>query len=579
MQADQTAAPPADRSGDPAAERQAILGVASGGELRARFIGQGPPVLLLHASPRSSGSLLPLARALAPSLTCVLFDSPGFGLSSPLAMARPEIEDFADVLMEGADALGLPALPVYGTHTGAALAAAAVVRRPERTTAAILDGYALFDAAEQAELLSAYLPPFRPTLDGTHVAWLWARVRDQMTAFPWNQVSDAQRLPYGPPPPEVLQEVVKDFLLAGDHYRAGYAAAFRYDLLAALRAAERPMHLIAPADDMLAPLIPRAEGQGEAAVLHAPVADREALFAQIAELMGAAATGDATDAETLAAAARGAEGARLIANTSAGPVVVRRDGPAATASQGRVAVLLHDAPGGMADLDGLAERLARHRAGPWRVIRLNLPGLAVSPLAPGAAPTVETLARGASEAIAAAGAAGAPVLAQGAAVPVALALEGAPPILALDPWPQAAPEAAAGVPDVSPRWDGGHLSAAFWWARDHEIYKPHDRRENAAARSVGPERDAERIHARFRAICMGGEAGADLVRTLYRADASEALAAARDRAEALLFEDDPDIDALRGWAEAALGEARVRARPRAAAALAEAAAEALARLS
>ena len=174
---------------------QAIIRTRSGQLVRARFLGEGPPVLLLHESPRSSAALLPLAERLAHRFAFVMLDSPGFGLSDPMPMARPEVPDFAAVALEAAEALGLPPVPFYGTHTGAALASAAAAMAPERVTAAILDGYAVFTPEEQAELLASYLPPFRPTLDGTHVAWLWARVRDQFAAFPWNRVSDGARLP------------------------------------------------------------------------------------------------------------------------------------------------------------------------------------------------------------------------------------------------------------------------------------------------------------------------------------------------------------------------------------------------
>ncbi|MEM6744931.1 MAG: hypothetical protein AAF676_14535 [Pseudomonadota bacterium] len=554
---------------------QAIIRVRSGPLVRARFLGQGPPVLLLHESPRSSAALLPLAERLAGRFAFVMLDTPGYGLSDPMPLSRPEIPDFAAVALEAAEAIGLPPGPVYGTHTGAAVAAAAADLAPERATAAILDGYAVFTPEEQAELLASYLPPFRPTLDGTHVAWLWARVRDQFAAFPWNRVSDAARLPFGPPPIEVLNSVVQDFLLAGDQYRVGYAAAFRYDHLAPLRRSRAPMRVACREDDLLLPHLERCRGVGERATLHRLSADRDVWAAALGDLFAEASSAPPTTARALRQAARAAEGARRIADTSAGPVVTRFDGP----EDAPKVVLLHDAPGGMADLDGLAERLARGPLGPRRVVRINLPGLAVSPLAPGVERSVEAMARGAAEALAEAGAQDAPVVAHGAALALALALEGrAPgPLVTLDPWTLAAEARglADALPDLEPRWDGAHLNAAFWWARDHELFKPWSNRSNLAARSLGPERDAERIHARFRAIVMGGAAGVDLIRALYREDPSAGLAARRGRAVALLHGSDPDFDALRSRAGEALGEGAVRSAPREPWGLAEAVAAAL----
>lgn len=555
---------------------EAILRVRSGQLVRARFLGEGPPVLLLHESPRSSAALLPLAERLAGRFAFVMLDSPGFGLSDPMPLARPEVPDFAAVALEAAEALGLPPLPVYGTHTGAALAAAAAALAPGRVTAAILDGYAVFTPQEQAELLASYLPPFRPKLDGTHVAWLWARVRDQFAAFPWNRVSDGCRLPFGPPPLEFLQAVVRDFLLAGDDYRVGYAAAFRYDHLEPLRRAEVPVRVAAREDDLLFPHMERARGVGAHTTLHPLSADRDQWAASLGEMMAEASSAAPTTARALREAARAVEGARRIVDTSAGPVVTRFDGP----EDAPKVVLLHDAPGGMADLDGLAGRLARGVGGgpPRRTVRINLPGLAVSPLAPGAEPSVETMAAAAAEALAEAGASGAPVVAHGAALPVALRLPGAPPLAALDPWTLIGGSAASDVPDLELRWDGGHLTAAFWWARDHELFKPWTNRANLEARSVGPERDAERIHARFRAIVMGGPAGAELIRGLYREDCAAAFAGARGRIVALLHDADPDFDALRAVALEALGDGAVHSAPREPWGMAESVAEALAQL-
>ena len=55
-----------------------------------RRFGEGPPVVLLHASPRSSATLLPLGLRLAKRFTVFAFNSPGFGWSDPLPVDRPD---------------------------------------------------------------------------------------------------------------------------------------------------------------------------------------------------------------------------------------------------------------------------------------------------------------------------------------------------------------------------------------------------------------------------------------------------------------------------------------------------------
>lgn len=549
-------------------KRQTIIRVASGQHVRLRLMGQGPAVVLCHESPRSSAALLPLAGRIADRFTCVMIDSPGFGLSDPMPQDRPEIAEFAGVVIAVIDALGVAPVPVYGTHTGAAIAIEAALQAPDKVSAAILDGYALFTPVEQAELLASYLPPFLPTLDGTHVAWLWARVRDQFAAFPWNRVSDGARLPFGPPPLAFHQAVVEDFLQAGDAYRVGYAAAFRYDHLAPLSRARVPVRLGTRLDDLLHPHMARAAGQGPMVTTQDFSADRDVWAADLAALFAEHAGGEALDADGLLARAQAHQGARRVLNTAQGPVVARTDGA------GAPVVLLHDVPGGMADLDHLAQRLAAQR----RVVRIDLPGLGASRLAAGATPDLATpdlaaLADGTRRALSMLDAADAPVLAAGASLPVALAATTGP-LVALDPWPQVADGLDEALPDLTPRWDGAHLNAAFWWARDAEIFKPWTNRTNAAGRGIGPERDAARIDQRFRATVLAGPTGVALARALYTEACAPALA--ERGGQVLLYDQDPDLEALTAWAASALGPGAARLVPREAPALADAVLAALA---
>lgn len=531
---------------------QAILRLGSGHEIRVQSLGKGPALVMCHESPRSSSALLPLAKRISDRFTCVMVDTPGFGLSDALNMARPEIPDFAGLLLDVTEALGLDRVPYYGTHTGAAIAVDAAVQAPDRISAAILDGYAIFTAEERDRLLASYLPAFRPALDGGLAAWLWARVRDQFTAFPWNQVGDGSKLGFGPPSLEAMQRVVDDFLLAGDHYRAGYSAAFRYDHFAPLKKTDRPLHIVTREDDLLFAHMERARGAGDHVHLHPLSPDRDAWGEKIAALAQAHAGGELLDQQEIIRRAAAHPGRRRIAMSSAGPVVTRIDGA------GPTIVLLHDVPGGMADLDHVAERLART----CRVVRVNLPGLGASRLADGAAGTLQNLTAGVAEALEAAEANDVPVVAFGASLPVALALDNAARVIAVDPWPQIAPDAADHVPDLTPGWDGSHLMAAFWWARDYEIYKPWYNRVNTELRALGNERDTMRIHHRFRANVLSGNRGTDIARMLYRCDCSDGIKARG--AQVLVYDSDPDADRLQGWAARQLDRENVRRVPRAA---------------
>jgi hypothetical protein len=77
-----------------------------------RYAGSGPPVVLLHDSPRSSRLHEPLLAALSDRFTVIALDTPGYGNSTPLAGDAPlRIADFADALADTLQALGLRGLP------------------------------------------------------------------------------------------------------------------------------------------------------------------------------------------------------------------------------------------------------------------------------------------------------------------------------------------------------------------------------------------------------------------------------------------------------------------------------------
>ena len=208
-------------------------------------------MILLHASPRSAAALLPLGERLADRFTIFAFDTPGFGWSEPLRIARPDAADFGDALISAFDALDLDCVPVYGSHTGAAIAVAAANHHPERIAALALDGYGMFTPAEQTQYAQFYLMPIRPDWAGTYLASLWSRVKDQFTVFPWHLMGHWARLPRALLDPAAMQNVAVDFLAAGDNYRAAYAAAFRFDGGPEIRALTVPTTVMARSDDLL----------------------------------------------------------------------------------------------------------------------------------------------------------------------------------------------------------------------------------------------------------------------------------------------------------------------------------------
>ncbi|ESZ87863.1 MAG: hypothetical protein Q27BB25_07075 [Blastomonas sp. CACIA14H2] len=191
-----------------------------------RQAGSGPPLLMIHQSPRNGGEYAPLIERWAEHFTCIAPDTPGFGQSDPLPGA-PEIDDFADALVATMDALGLPPCPAYGFHSGGIILVTALKRHPARFTGLAIGGYAIWTRQEMALFGERYLPPFEPSSYGEHLVWLWNRMLEQSWFFPWFDVRDAARLPGAHADVARIDMAVREMLDSGAAYRAGYGAVLR----------------------------------------------------------------------------------------------------------------------------------------------------------------------------------------------------------------------------------------------------------------------------------------------------------------------------------------------------------------
>jgi pimeloyl-ACP methyl ester carboxylesterase len=220
-------------------------------QIHYRRAGTGPTVILLHQSPRSSLEYVPWMTQLAAKFTLIAPDTPGNGLSDPLALEHPTIYDYADNLAEFMTALGLDRAAFYGFHTGASIALAFAHRYPERTSVAVANGLVVATPEERADRLAHYLPPFAPQWDGGHLVWAWNRMREQTIFSPWYRPSAAGRMQIDVPSPEALTGAVLELLRAGDHYRAPYASVFAFAPEAAVREMQAPLYVIAAETDSL----------------------------------------------------------------------------------------------------------------------------------------------------------------------------------------------------------------------------------------------------------------------------------------------------------------------------------------
>jgi pimeloyl-ACP methyl ester carboxylesterase len=217
--------------------------------------------VLLHQSPLSSRDMLPTMQRWGARFTCIAPDTPGYGNSDPFGVAHAEMADIAQAVVEFFDAVGIDKAAVYGFHTGAMISVALARYFPDRIVCAVANGYVLLTEQERADIVANYLPPLVPAWDGSHLAWLWSRMREQTIFFPWYRKALEDRLNFDVPQPTALQAAALDLLRAGDHYRVGYRAAFTMASDAALRDVQVPTLITAAETDVLAKHLERVHGK------------------------------------------------------------------------------------------------------------------------------------------------------------------------------------------------------------------------------------------------------------------------------------------------------------------------------
>lgn len=478
----------------------------------------------------------PLMRELADRYTTIALDTPGYGLSDPLPLDRPEMDDYADALAVFLDAIGIESAPLYGTHTGAMIAAAFANRYPERTRLAVIDGYVVLTESERADILANYFAPFWPKPDGSHLAWLWARMRDQVIFFPWYRKERAARMKFDVPPPEFLMPYVLDFLRAGDSGRKGYEAAFRMRGELTAMQITAPTWLMAYEQDGIFHHLDRLSnlGPGVHVERHATPANLHRRFVDLL----AAFAGDPPPPAPPTSRKR-INLTKDYGETAQGQWLVRRGGR----GEGPPIVLLHEPGQSSATLADEAAALGLARP----VLLVDLPGHGETG-AVGNPGDIEGTAAALGEIIGGAGAVD--LVAWGGAAALALAFARRSPgsvrrIAIVEPPPLAAEalaeKRARHIPDLNPDFAGSHLQVVWYHVRDQEIFSNWYTPDLAHSLNREMALDPADIHRRVVELLKAEPA----YRAAYEASLSYDLVAALQACDAAVFcLADPESPAL-----------------------------------
>jgi pimeloyl-ACP methyl ester carboxylesterase len=209
------------------------------------------PLCLIHASPASSLSLVPLMTG----LRAVGFDAPllapdtlGNGDSAPPSKPDPDIRYFADSLARLLDAIGVDAVDLYGAHTGARTACEFALSHPDRVGRVVLDGIREYSPETRALFKEKYTPLFEADAFGTHFIKAFNYMRNQYLFFPWFLEDEAHSLNKTIPEPRALHDGAMDVLKSMDTYHLAYTAAFDYPSDSKAPALKCPTLLLKPHD-------------------------------------------------------------------------------------------------------------------------------------------------------------------------------------------------------------------------------------------------------------------------------------------------------------------------------------------
>lgn len=495
-------------------------------QVHFRHAGEGPPVVLLHQSPRCSAELEPMIRHLAENFAVIAPDTPGYGQSDPLAPsdAEPSIDQYADALAGFFDSLGLRRPAVFGSHTGAIIATRFASRYPERVCCLVANGILLTSAEERADLVDNYFPRLVPDWHGGHLAWMWARLRDQLVFYPWYRRHPSHRIEW----PMALEEIEAgaiDLLESGDNYRGAYRAVLDYDIALDLPRLKTPTCLMVAQTDALSQYVPHYPQPSDLLSIKVVpgFADIPVAVTDYLRQHASAAPAPKLDCDGKAYGITSS-----MARVHGHQLHLRKN----LKGSGKPMLFLHDLGSSARDLDLVLGSLCGARP----VLALDLPGHGQSDAANVSTPQEAALLI--RDLIAQFDLGSVDVLAEGASAAAALALDQCAQgkiatLLLCNPF--AVSSAAAGdiarflPPDIEPDISGAHLFRAWSYLKDRDLYCPWNDRGAATATPQVQVRSATMLQRKLIDLLKSRSVFAAQFTAAMRATSWEGIAASRAR--------------------------------------------------
>lgn len=323
------------------------------GHLPYRARGEGLPLILLHASARSSAMFVPALRLLHGDARVIAMDLPGYGDADKLDHP-PRMEDFTTAVHEFAAGLGLRRYVVGGVAMGAYISVAMAERYPDEVAGIVVQSapyYADIPYAEERHRIAHSAYNMDPT--GFPLPRSMKDVHER----------DMAHAPVDPQQDWVDQENT-DQIKAGRTFWDGMPVVRHYDILSGLDHVRCPVLFIWGKDFLYAqngdkmtarvdnPEVALLPGAGLFPYIDNPVEYRDAVVGFLAKRVLPQEDFAASSGPPRGAPTDGRVVKRGMVRTSAGHVHYREAG------EGEVLVLLHATPRSSAMFAPVLPRLA-----------------------------------------------------------------------------------------------------------------------------------------------------------------------------------------------------------------------------
>lgn len=223
------------------------------------------PLMVLQSAPGSTEPLSDVIRGLASVRRVIAPDFPGNG-DSGKPLGPVDIPRIGAMMLEVADALALPTMDLWGTHTGALVALEMALQAPQRIGRVILEAPPILAADFSQDILAHYLPKLIPDRWGLHLQQAWNMRRDMFIFWPWYRESRDAIRPLGLPDLAMLHQWTIGLLKSGTTYDLSYRAAFEYPTAERLAKTTRPTLLTAGPTDMLVEALQRTAELGNSMI-------------------------------------------------------------------------------------------------------------------------------------------------------------------------------------------------------------------------------------------------------------------------------------------------------------------------